>query len=245
MSEFAIRTCDLGKRYWKTPTGRPAPPLERLRQAGQATACWAFRHVAFEVGVGDVFGVIGANGAGKSTLLRVLARVTPPNEGWAEMRGTVGTLLAVGAGFHPEMTGRENVLLNAALLGMSRRDVRGGFDAIVSMAAVEDSIDVPVKRYSSGMKVRLGFAVAAQLRNDIILIDEVLALGDESFRRQAVGTLLRSAAEGRTVVLVSHELELIEETCRRAAWLDDGKLQAIGAASEVVGAYRASVRAPA
>ena len=239
----AIRTVDLGKRYFRTSLAVPSRPLERLRFSPDAEPFWAFRHLDFEVRRGEVLGVVGPNGAGKSTLLRVLARITRPNEGFAELHGSVGTVLSVATGFHPEMTGRENVYLSAALLGMPPSEASAAFDEIVEDAGVPDWIDTPLKRYSTGMRVRLGFSIAARIPNDIVLVDEALAVGDESFRRQAIRTLIGRADHGAAVLLVGHQLALLEEACQRVLWLDEGRLRALGEAGEVLAAYRSATSA--
>src|SRR4051794_36882070 len=184
--------------------------MDRLRgRAGPAAPddwFWALKDVSFEVPAGRVLGVIGGNGAGKSTLLKILARITEPTDGMAEIRGRVGSLLEVGTGFHPELTGRENVFLNGAILGMTRTEIRAKFDEIVAFAEIERFIDTPVKRYSSGMYMRLAFAVAAHLEPDILLVDEVLAVGDAGFQRKCLGKMEGVARAGRTVLFISHNM---------------------------------------
>jgi lipopolysaccharide transport system ATP-binding protein len=198
---------------------------------------WALRDVSFKVKHGEVLGVIGANGAGKSTLLKILTRITEPTSGRAELYGCVGSLLEVGTGFHNELTGRENIYLSGAILGMKKAEIARKFDEILAFAEVERFIDTPVKHYSSGMYLRLAFAVAAHLEPDILLVDEVLAVGDASFQKKCLGKMEGVAREGRTVLFVSHTMPAITNLCQRAILLDEGKIALDGPASEVVGTY--------
>jgi len=198
---------------------------------------WALRGVSFEVGEGEVLGVIGRNGAGKSTLLKILTRITTPTEGRATIRGRVGSLLEVGTGFHPELTGRENVYLNGSVLGMKRREIALKFPEIVEFAGVETFIDTPVKRYSSGMSVRLAFAVAAHLEPEILLVDEVLAVGDAEFQRRCLGRMEDLSESGRTVLFVSHNMQAVSQLCDRAILLEDGLKVREGSSGEVVAQY--------
>jgi len=198
---------------------------------------WAVRNVTFDVVDGEVLGVIGRNGAGKSTLLKMLTRITTPTEGRATIRGRVGSLLEVGTGFHPELTGRQNVFLNGAVLGMKRREIVGKFDEIVEFAGVEQFIDTPVKRYSSGMSVRLAFAVAAHLEPDVLLVDEVLAVGDAEFQRRCLGRMEDLSESGRTLIFVSHQMQAVSQLCDRALWLDHGQVVGEGESAEVVARY--------
>ncbi len=199
---------------------------------------WALRDVAFEVRRGEVLGIIGRNGAGKSTLLKILSRITEPTRGRVALRGRVASLLEVGTGFHPELSGRENIFLNGAILGMSREEIRRKFDEIVAFAEVEQFLDTPVKRYSSGMYVRLAFAVAAHLEPEILIVDEVLSVGDVAFQRKCVGKLQDVAGtSGRTVLFVSHNLPVVRRLCPRALLLDRGRIAAAGAAAEVLNTY--------
>jgi len=198
---------------------------------------WALRGVTFDVAAGEVLGVIGRNGAGKSTLLKILTRITNPTEGRAEIRGRVGSLLEVGTGFHPELTGRENVFLNGSILGMKRREIRAKLDDIVEFAGVERFMDTPVKRYSSGMYVRLAFAVAAHLEPEILLVDEVLAVGDAEFQRRCLGRMEEFSDSGRTVLFVSHNMQAVAQLCDRAILLDDGQIVRDGPSSDVVAHY--------
>ena len=217
-----------------------AAPFRRLRHRGASTGgrselMWALRDVSFDVQAGDRVGIIGRNGAGKSTLLKVLTRITHPTEGRAELTGSVGSLLEVGTGFHPELTGRENIFMNGAILGMRRAEVRAKFDEIVAFSEIGKYIDTPVKRYSSGMYVRLAFAVAAHLEPDILIVDEVLAVGDLEFQKKCLGRMGDVANEGRTVLFVSHNMGAISTLCSRAVLLDAGRVVAVGPTSEVVG----------
>ncbi len=243
----------LGKRYRIPPptirarsrlarTWRLAiSPFEYLRRSLRAPTeeetVWAIRDVSFSVQEGDVLGIIGRNGAGKSTLLRILSRITDPTSGKASVHGRLSSLLEVGTGFHPELTGRENVFMNGAILGMSRQEITSKFDEIVEFAGVERFIDTPVKRYSSGMKVRLGFAVAAHLDSEILMIDEVLAVGDVSFQRRCLGKMGEIARGGRTVLFVSHSMAAIENLCSRGIVLDGGRKVFEGTASGAVASY--------
>ncbi|GIU78023.1 MAG: hypothetical protein KatS3mg005_1261 [Bryobacteraceae bacterium] len=199
---------------------------------------WALKDVSFEVQPGEVVGIIGRNGAGKSTLLKILSRITEPTEGRVEIRGRVGSLLEVGTGFHPELTGRENVYLNGAILGMTRAEVDRKFDEIVAFAEVEKFIDTPVKHYSSGMYLRLAFAVAAHLDPEILLVDEVLAVGDQAFQSKCLGTMQRAAGEGRTVLFVSHQMAAVQALCESAIELARGKIVVHGEARDVVLDYQ-------
>jgi lipopolysaccharide transport system ATP-binding protein len=198
---------------------------------------WALRDVALDVHQGDVLGVVGRNGAGKTTLLKILSRITEPTSGYAELHGQVGALLEVGTGFHPELTGRENIYLNGGILGMSRQQIRAKFDEIVAFSEVEKFIETPVKRYSSGMFVRLAFAVAAHLEPEILIIDEVLAVGDVNFQRKCLGKMEDVAREGRTVIFVSHNTGAVAELCTRAILLEGGEKIADGTVPEVLDAY--------
>jgi homopolymeric O-antigen transport system ATP-binding protein len=192
------------------------------REPRKTDLLWALRDVSFTVNSGEAIGLIGHNGAGKSTLLKILSRIAEPTKGWAEVTGRVGSLLEVGTGFHPELTGRENVFLNGAILGMRRAEIRKRFDEIVAFADVERFLDTPVKRYSSGMQVRLAFAVAAHLEPEILLVDEVLAVGDASFQRKSLTKMREVAQQGRTVVFVSHNLATIQSLCQRGILLENG-----------------------
>jgi lipopolysaccharide transport system ATP-binding protein len=251
----AIEINGLGKRYRISQAGSAGAyryrtlresltdlaslPLRRWRRSGSARTedFWALKDVTFEVKPGEVIGIIGRNGAGKSTLLKVLSRITKPTKGEVQLRGRVGSLLEVGTGFHPELTGRENVYLNGAILGMSRREVARKFDEIVAFAGVENFLDTPVKRYSSGMYVRLAFAVAAHLEPEILLVDEVLAVGDHTFQRKCVGRMSDIANSGRTVLLVSHDLPMLAKLSTVAVWIDQGRVKQHGAPTDVIKNY--------
>jgi lipopolysaccharide transport system ATP-binding protein len=209
----------LGRRAADFARGRAAPDKPRTE------AFWALRDISFEIGRGEVVGVIGRNGAGKSTLLKILSRITEPSQGRVTIDGRVASLLEVGTGFHPELTGRENVYLNGAILGMTRGEIRRKFDEIVDFAGVERFIDTPVKRYSSGMQVRLAFSVAAHLEPEILVVDEVLAVGDAEFQKKCLGKMGEvSAREGRTVLFVSHQLGMVSRLCTRGMLLSAGQL---------------------
>jgi lipopolysaccharide transport system ATP-binding protein len=251
MSDTAISVEKLGKRYQiahqHDPYGRLTESLwnairspARLIRKGNAPAIesfWALRDVSFEISPGDVVGVIGRNGAGKTTLLKILSRITEPTEGSARLRGRVGSLLEVGTGFHPELTGRENVFMSGAVLGMRRADITRRFDEIVEFAGVEQFLDTPVKRYSSGMQVRLGFAVAAHLEPDILFIDEVLAVGDAEFQKKCLGKMSEIGQQGRTILFVSHSMPAVLRLCDRALLLDGGRVIAHGPSPDVVRSY--------
>jgi len=198
---------------------------------------WALKDVSFQVDQGEKLGIIGRNGSGKTTLLRLLAGITRPTEGKISITGRLGVLIELMAGFHPELTGRENIYLNGAIMGMSRKEVRRKFDEIVSFSELEDFIDTPIKRYSSGMHVRLGFAVAAHLEPEILLVDEVLAVGDASFQKKCLGKMDIAAGEGRTVLFVSHNMAAVTRLCPRAILLDEGKVLQDGPSHQVVAAY--------
>ena len=220
-------------------------PIDRIRALRRDSLhghdyIWALRDVSFRVEQGTVFGIVGKNGSGKSTLLRVLGRITEPTCGRAEIYGRVGCVLGVGTGFHPELTGRENVFLSGIVLGMRRREIKRKLDEIVAFSGVGAFLDTPIKHYSSGMAVRLGFAVAAHLEPDILLIDEVLSVGDAEFQRRCLGKMREVADGGRTVLLVSHNLETMRSLCQRAIWLDGGRIRTAGDATEVSRSYEAA-----
>jgi lipopolysaccharide transport system ATP-binding protein len=257
MSDIAIKCEGLSKRYkigeresYKSLRDSLAnafgAPARRLRAAlrgsngknGQEEAAfWALKDVSFEVEEGEVVGIIGRNGAGKSTLLKILSRVTEPTGGYADIYGRVGSLLEVGTGFHPELTGRENIFLNGAILGMSRSEIKSKFDEIVAFAEVEKFIDTPVKRYSSGMYVRLAFGVAAYLEPEVLIVDEVLAVGDAQFQKKCLGKMGNVAKEGRTVLFVSHNMAAVKSLCKRVIQLDAGMVVSVGEAAEVISNY--------
>jgi len=238
----------IGVRKEEYPTLRDAlaaalrAPLRRARGGGGRAAqkFWALKDVGFEVEPGEVVGIIGRNGAGKSTLLKILSRITEPTTGRVELYGRVSSLLEVGTGFHPELTGRENIFLNGSILGMARREIERDFDEIVAFAEIEKFIDTPVKHYSSGMYVRLAFAVAAHLKPEILIVDEVLAVGDAQFQKKCMGKMGTIAKEGRTVLFVSHNMGAITNLCNRAIYLSGGKIVLSGPAGEVALKYETS-----
>ena len=266
MSEIAIRCEGLSKRYRIGQQERykalrdviadaAAAPFRRLRSAmgnGNGSSIrnpkseirnsfWALQDVSFEVKRGEVLGIIGRNGAGKSTLLKILSRITKPTLGHAEIHGRVGSLLEVGTGFHPELTGRENIYLNAAILGMRKTEVERKFDEIVAFAEVEKFIDTPVKRYSSGMYVRLAFSVAAHMETEVLLVDEVLAVGDLAFQRKCLDKMDNVAREGRTILFVSHSMAAIQSLCKIGILLDVGKVVSNGDCNTVIDTYFGSL----
>ncbi len=245
----AIRVSHLSKQY--KLGGREEPyhtlrdaivnslkaPKKIFHKAPPEEGFWALKDVSFEVEPGEVVGIIGRNGAGKSTLLKILSRITSPTEGTVELHGRVGSLLEVGTGFHPELTGRENIYLSGSILGMKRREIDAKLDDIVKFSEIEKFLDTPVKRYSSGMYVRLAFAVAAHLEPEILLVDEVLAVGDAAFQKKCLGKMGEVAKEGRTVLFVSHQMGSIAQLCTSAILLDNGKISQSGPVSEVVTGY--------
>ncbi len=245
MNDIAIKIKNIGKMYRigaaqeRHDTLRDAL-VARFRRDGRSREneiLWALKDVSFEVERGEVVGVIGRNGAGKSTLLKILSRITEPTTGFAEIRGRVGSLLEVGTGFHPELTGRENIYLNGAILGMKRVEIDRKFDEIVAFSEIERFLDTPVKRYSSGMYVRLAFAVAAHLEPEILLVDEVLAVGDAAFQKKCLGKMSDVAKQGRTVLFVSHNMVAVQTLCQRVFWIDASRLKAQGWVNEIVTAY--------
>ncbi len=255
----AIQVDGIGKRYTlgighdAHPTLRDAlmararTGLDRLRGVGDGASgageFWALRDVSFSVAPGEVLGIVGGNGAGKSTLLKILARITDPTEGSGVLRGRVGSLLEVGTGFHPELTGRENIFLNGVIIGMTRAEITRRFDEIVAFSGVEPFIDTPVKRYSSGMYLRLAFSVAAHLEPEILLIDEVLAVGDAEFQAKCIGKIGAVSRSGRTVIFVSHNLTAVQALCGRCIHLGHGRVIADGDPRTVIGRYLGSQHA--
>ena len=253
MTDTVIRVEGLSKQY---RIGARRKPYSTLRES-IAAACrapfrrwggrrrpeplfWALRDLSFEVRAGEVLGVIGRNGAGKSTLLKILSRITEPAEGMAEITGRVGSLLEVGTGFHNELSGRDNIYLNGAILGMKRTEIARKFDEIVAFAEVEEFVDTPVKHYSSGMYLRLAFAVAAHLEPEILLIDEVLAVGDAAFQKKCMGQMGKVAQQGRTVLFVSHNMAAVRALCTRVAYLEQGRLDFIGDPAQAIRRYNES-----
>ena len=245
MSEIAIQVSGLSKQYHIGAARQRSDSLRdwlvarvrRGRHDARDEMIWALKDVTFSVGRGEVIGVIGRNGAGKSTLLKILSRITEPTEGRVRLNGRVGSLLEVGTGFHPELTGRENVYLSGAILGMTRQEINRNFDEIVAFSELEQFIDTPVKRYSSGMNVRLGFAVAAHMEPEILLVDEVLAVGDAAFQKKSLGKMDDVAHAGRTVLFVSHNMAMVNKICGRALLIDDGQLQVEGETSQITAGY--------
>jgi lipopolysaccharide transport system ATP-binding protein len=258
MSEVVIRTDNLGKQYriggrqneFRTLrdalTDAFTAPFQRAKRLwrGQPSGAadmnetiWALKGVSLEIKRGEVVGIIGRNGAGKTTLLKILSRITEPTEGFAEIHGRVGSLLEVGTGFHPELTGRENIYLNGAILGMKKAEIVDKFDEIVAFAEIEKFIDTPVKHYSSGMYVRLAFAVAAHLEPEILIVDEVLAVGDAAFQKKCLGKMGDVAREGRTVLFVSHNMVAMQNLCERVLWLDNGIAVDDGRSDRIVSKY--------
>jgi ABC-type polysaccharide/polyol phosphate transport system ATPase subunit len=248
---LAIVAAGLGKRYrlgqgvygYATLRETLAKRLRgRVSEAGgKQREIWALRDIDLEIEEGDVVGIVGRNGAGKTTLLKTVARIVRPTTGLVRVRGRVGALLEVGTGFHPELTGRENVYLNGVILGMSRREVRSKFDEIVEFAGVERFLDTPLKRYSSGMYLRLAFSVAAHIDPDVIIVDEVLAVGDAEFQRRCLERMSEFGREGRTVLFVSHDTGAVGRLCRRAVWLDEGQVRDDGSAHDVIDRYLGTV----
>lgn len=224
---------DTISNLWQAPFRSGA----RKRDVGGSGRIWALRDVSFEVLPGEIIGIVGRNGAGKSTLLKILSRITEPTTGQIDIYGRVGSLLEVGTGFNPELTGRENVYLNGAILGMRRREIDRKFDEIVEFSEVDKFIDTPVKHYSSGMYMRLAFGVAAHLEPEILIVDEVLAVGDFSFQKKCIGKISAVAREGRTVLFVSHNIVALRSLCHRGIWLKDGRLERMGDVDEVVNSY--------
>jgi lipopolysaccharide transport system ATP-binding protein len=255
MSDLAIGIEELGKMY-QIGASQGAYRYKSLRESlvqgvnaqlhrilnpksslNGSDKIWALKDVSFEVKKGEVIGIIGRNGAGKSTLLKVLSHITEPTKGRVRLHGRVGSLLEVGTGFHPELTGRENIYLNGSILGMKKAEINQKFDEIVAFAEIEKFLDTPVKRYSSGMYVRLAFAVAAHLQPEILLVDEVLAVGDTEFQKKCLGKMGDVANEGRTVLFVSHNMGAIETLCKRGVLLDNGQISCIGNVHDVVSTY--------
>lgn len=256
MNDAALRIEGLGKRYRSLPGARNTASLrDRLNSQftqrwqrlvgrspdvahdGSASGFWALSDVSFDVQQGEALGVLGHNGSGKSTLLKILARVVNPTTGFVELRGRVRALLEVGTGFHHELSGRENVYLSGAILGMRRAEIRANFDQIVALSGVERFLDVPVKRYSSGMSLRLAFAVAAHLESDILLLDEILAVGDVAFQRSCLEKIEQLVQQGRTVLFVSHDLTALRRLCPRAVLLEGGRLAFAGPTEQAIGRY--------
>ncbi len=248
MTDLAISIKDVSKMYRIVDSSVRATTLaEAVTKLGRSAgvrrkAFWALRDVSLEVGRGEVLGIVGRNGAGKSTLLKILSRITEPTSGCIDLFGRVGSLLEVGTGFHPELTGRENIYLNGAILGMRRREITAQFESIVEFAGIRQFLDTPVKRYSSGMYVRLAFAVAAHLSSDILLVDEVLAVGDTEFQRKCIGKMRDVTTHGRTIVFVSHNMGAISALTSKALYLNQGQVVEFGPTRQVVNRYLADHR---
>jgi lipopolysaccharide transport system ATP-binding protein len=254
MSEAVIHVEGLGKRYRVGERERYVAlrdvitraftsPLNRKRKA-PTDFLWALRDVSFDVTQGEVVGLIGRNGAGKTTLLKLLSRITRPTTGLAEIRGRVGSLLEVGTGFHPELSGRENIFLSGAILGMSKREIKQKHDEIVDFAEVERFLDSPLKHYSTGMQMRLAFAVAAHLEPEILLVDEVLAVGDFQFQKKCLGKMGEVAKTGRTIIFVSHQMNQIRRLCERSIWVDGGQIRESGPTGQIVAKYESASLQP-
>ncbi len=249
MADTVIRADFLSKEYRigeLKPSGYLRDAIAALfsrQRRTQTGTIWALNDLSFEVSRGEIVGVIGRNGAGKTTLLRILSRITEPTYGSAFVRGRVASLLEIGSGFHAELTGRENIYFSGALLGMRAAEIRKRFDEIVAFSELEQFIDTPVKRYSFGMYTRLAFAVAAHLEAEVLLVDEVLAVGDSIFQKKCLGTLDSFGHSGRTVVFVTHQLNLIRRLCNKVMWIEHGRLQQIGSTLEVLSAYESAMLA--
>jgi lipopolysaccharide transport system ATP-binding protein len=230
MNDITIRATGLTKQYRvgarRQPVQRLADLFSRGRDRGSGEAFCALDNVSFEIAHGEIVGIIGGNGAGKSTLLKILSRVVRPSAGSAELYGRLASLLEVGTGFHPDLTGRENIYMSGIILGMTRTEVARRFDEIIAFAGVERFLDTPIKWYSSGMQTRLGFAVAAHLEAEILLVDEVLATGDAEFQKGCLGKMREVAVGGRTVFFISHDMDSVQRLCTRAIWLDKGRVRA-------------------
>ena len=254
MSGTAIHVEGLGKRYRLGQRERYRAMRDVLARAFTSMLqrngeprdgyMWALRDVSFDVQQGEVVGLIGRNGAGKTTLLKLLSRITRPTEGFAEIHGRVGSLLEVGTGFHPELSGRENIYLSAAILGMSKREIDRKHDEIVAFAEVERFLDAPLKHFSTGMQMRLAFAVAAHLEPEILLVDEVLAVGDLEFQKKCLGKMQEVSKSGRTIVFVSHQMNQIRRLCERVLWIDAGQIREEGVAGDVVARYESASLSP-
>lgn len=250
MSDLVIRVSSLGKRYRVGSRGADSlrerltqiatTPIRFFARPEPAEEFWALRDVSFDVRRGEIIGIIGSNGAGKSTLLKTLSRITEPTTGFIDIAGRIASLLEVGTGFHPELTGRENIFLNGTILGMRRAEIRRKFDEIVAFAEVERFIDTAVKHYSSGMYLRLAFAVAAHLESEILIVDEVLAVGDAAFQRKCLGKMEETSQQGRTILFVSHNLAAVNQLCQRALCLSHGRVVDEGPSYDVVARYLSS-----
>jgi lipopolysaccharide transport system ATP-binding protein len=251
MNKAVIHVEGLGKRYRVGERERYlalrdvltrffTSPFRPNGQRRTADYLWALRDVNIDIGEGEVVGLIGRNGAGKTTLLKVLSRITRPTDGYAEVHGRIGSLLEVGTGFHPELTGKENIFLSGAIQGMAKRDIEKRYDEIVSFAEVERFLETPLKHFSTGMQMRLAFAVAAHLEPEIMLVDEVLAVGDIQFQKKCLGKMQDVSRSGRTIVFVSHQMNQIRRLCERALWIDAGRVRRSGPTEEITASYEAA-----
>ena len=241
----AVSVRDLGKRFRRYHADRPATLQEALvrglRRIAPEDSFWALRHVSFDLSHGEMLGVIGANGAGKSTLLRLLAGVSKADEGSIAERGRVGGLLELGAGFHPDLTGRENVFVNGIIGGLTRKQVQQRFDSIISFAELDEFVDGPLRTYSTGMRMRLAFAVAIHTEPQILLVDEVLAVGDAAFQHKCLNRIAQLKSQGSAILVVSHDLSMIQSMCDTALWLQAGHIVARGRAPDVVNSYQQDI----
>jgi lipopolysaccharide transport system ATP-binding protein len=255
MTETVIHAEGLGKRYRVGERERyvalrdilarvATAPFRRGGRRGGSDFLWALRDVSFDIRQGEVVGLIGRNGSGKTTLLKLLSRITRPTVGFADIQGRVGSLLEVGTGFHPELTGRENIYLSGAVLGMKKSEINSRFDAIVAFSEVERFLDTPLKHFSTGMQMRLAFAVAAHLEPEILLVDEVLAVGDIEFQKKCLGKMQEVSNSGRTIVFVSHQMNQIRRLCERVIWIDSGQIRESGPAGETIAAYETATLRP-
>ncbi|NGX45305.1 MAG: Teichoic acids export ATP-binding protein TagH [Chlamydiae bacterium] len=254
MSRLAVKTDNLGKKYHLDPARKAINRNLRedlmrfmkkpFSRRGREEAFWALRHLNLEVEAGQALGLVGSNGSGKSTLLKMLSRVVWPSEGSIEIYGSIGSLLEVGTGFHPELTGRENVFLSGSILGMKRREILYHFDEIVEFSGVAPFLETPVKRYSSGMFMRLAFSVMAHLRSEILIIDEVLAVGDLAFQQQCFAKMHEILEDGRTIIFVSHQMETVRTLCDHVVWLEEGKFIEEGPVHTVLEKYQAYQERP-
>lgn len=240
MGNAVIHTSGLGKCYRIQNLDQGHAGLFQKLSGGAKKDFWALREVEFEIEQGQFVGLLGSNGSGKSTLLKLLAEITAPTTGEIRLKGKVSSMLEVGVGFHSELSGKENIYLNGSLLGMTKREIDRQLDAIVAFAAVEPFLEVPFKRYSTGMQVRLAFAVASHLRTEIMLVDEVLAVGDLTFRKQAIQRMLEMTREGSTIVIVSHDLDMLRSMCTHGIFLKKGQLQSVGPFQQVLETYEKS-----
>ena len=241
MSQYSVRAVDLSKRFRQQPERRTSLKERFIRgRAEPSEEFWPLRDVSFALQPGESLGILGRNGAGKSTALKVIAGLYRPTSGTLEVSGRVSTLLELGAGFHPELTGRENIKLNAALLGLSRPYIEDSMDRIIDFTGLREFIDTPIKVYSSGMKVRLGYAIAVEIEPEILVIDEIIAVGDQDFKEQCFDHMKKIKASGATMIVVSHAMSTLTELCDTTLWLENGRTRMLGPTEEVTEAYTAS-----